>query len=88
MKEAAQAYTLEMLAVLVRVAMDEGAPPAARVTAANAVLDRGHGKPTTNVDAKVATVDVTKLHLQALLDLSAPAPRPIGAEGGHSVGAL
>ncbi|WP_198157718.1 hypothetical protein [Methylobacterium nodulans] len=82
MKEAAQAYTLEMLAVLVRVAMDEGAPPAARVTAANAVLDRGHGKPTTNVDAKVATVDVTKLHLQALLDLSAPAPQPTGAERG------
>ncbi len=43
---------------------------APRMAAATAVLDRGHGKPTTNVEAKVATMDMTKLHLEALLELS------------------
>jgi len=69
-KEAAQAHTLEMLSVLVSVAKDNGAPPAARVAAANSVLDRGHGKPMANLEAKVATVDVNQMHLDALRDLS------------------
>lgn len=82
-KEAAQAHTFDMLAVLVSVAKDEGAPPAARVTAANAVLDRGHGKPVTNVDARVATVDMNAAYLAALEELAhgptAPPPnaRPL-----------
>lgn len=73
-KEAAQAYTLEMLSVLVSVARDEAAPPAARVAAANAVLDRGHGKPVASVEAKVATMDLNQMHLDALRELSR-APR-------------
>lgn len=73
-KEAAQAHTLEMLSVLVAVARDEAAPPAARVAAANAVLDRGHGKPVASVEAKVATMDFNQMHLDALRELSR-APR-------------
>ena len=69
-REAARAYTAEMLSVLVNVAMDEGAPPAARVAAATAVLDRGHGKPVANVEAKVAVVDVGAMHLATLEELS------------------
>ena len=70
MKEAAQAHTLEMLSVLVSVARDDAAPPAARVAAANAVLDRGHGKPMASLEAKVATVDLGQMHLEALRKLS------------------
>ncbi len=69
-REAARAYTTEMLGVLVNVAMDEGAPPAARVTAATAVLDRGHGKPTVSVDAKVETFDPHRAFLDALIEVN------------------
>ncbi|MBB2961820.1 hypothetical protein FHU13_002208 [Methylobacterium sp. R2-1] len=69
-KEAARVHTTAMLAVLVEVAMDGAAPPAARVAAANAVLDRGHGKPMANLQAKVANVDLGAMHLAALKELS------------------
>ena len=45
-KEAAQEYTGMALGVLVEVAENPESPPAARVAASNAILDRGHGKPT------------------------------------------
>jgi hypothetical protein len=40
-----QAHTEEMVGVLVEIARSENASPAARVVAAQAVLDRGNGKP-------------------------------------------
>lgn len=43
-KEAASQYSAAALNVLVEVANDVGAAPAARVAAANAILDRAHGK--------------------------------------------
>jgi len=57
-REAAQQYTDQALAVLVEV-MTTGDSAAARVAAANSVLDRAHGKPgqTVDIDAKLnATV--------------------------------
>jgi len=42
-REIAQQYTVEALAAVMR---DPKAPPAARVSAAQALLDRGHGRPT------------------------------------------
>ena len=42
----AQVYTKDALLVLVTIANDKDAPKAARVAAANAILDRGHGKPS------------------------------------------
>jgi hypothetical protein len=44
-KAAARELTPEALATLESVMGDEKAPPAARVTAANTILDRGWGKP-------------------------------------------
>ena len=41
----ARIHTMEALAALIRIANDPDAPAAARISAANAVLDRGHGKP-------------------------------------------
>lgn len=45
LKVAAAVYTKEMLLVLVRIAHN-GESEAARVSAANSILDRAHGKPT------------------------------------------
>jgi hypothetical protein len=41
----ARVHTPDALAALVVVMNDPAAPAAARVSAANALLDRGHGKP-------------------------------------------
>jgi hypothetical protein len=42
----AQAYTEEMLDILVSLARSSDVSPSARARAAEAVLDRGNGKPT------------------------------------------
>lgn len=44
-KALAQQYTAEAVEVLASVMVNTEHPPAARVAAANALLDRGHGKP-------------------------------------------
>lgn len=49
-REAAQEYTQEALEVLAEV-MRRGDSAAARVAAANSILDRGHGKPKQSVEA-------------------------------------
>ena len=49
-KEVAQQYTEDALKTLVAVMGDETAPHAARVAAANSLLDRGHGKPRQELD--------------------------------------
>jgi hypothetical protein len=43
-RELAQTHTPAAIKTLVDVMRDDEAPPAARVMAANALLDRGHGK--------------------------------------------
>jgi uncharacterized protein (UPF0147 family) len=60
----AQQYTEKALETLAEIMQDDTAPPAAKVSAANALLDRGHGKPmqssTVAVDATVtATTTLT-----------------------------
>lgn len=51
-REAAQEYTAQALSVLVEI-MTTGDSAAARVAAANSVLDRAYGKPTQTLDATV-----------------------------------
>lgn len=48
LKAAAAIYTQEMLLVLVGIA-NSGESEAARVSAANSILDRAHGKPTQTI---------------------------------------
>ena len=48
-KAAAQAYTEDALATLAQI-MKAGESEAARVAAANSILDRGFGKPRQSVD--------------------------------------
>lgn len=45
-KDAAREYTEKALLTLADVMTDEEQPAAARVSAANALLDRGYGKPS------------------------------------------
>ena len=47
----------EAINTLSNIMHDEKAPPAARVAAANALLDRGYGKPTQPISQTVAKVD-------------------------------
>ena len=61
------------------VMLDAKAPPAARISAATTLLDRGYGKPTQTVDVTsiTATLDLSKLsdaelaQLEALVSLAA-----------------
>jgi hypothetical protein len=50
-EDAAREYTTDALATLARICTDTAAPPAAQVAAANALLDRGWGKPKQAVEA-------------------------------------
>jgi hypothetical protein len=44
MRSAARKFSIEAIEALVAVRRDERAPAAVRVSAANAILDRGYGK--------------------------------------------
>jgi hypothetical protein len=63
------------IGALVEIVGNEKAPPAARVSAANALLDRGYGLPESKIDATVETptqqFDLTKLSPErfALLEI-------------------
>src|SRR5262245_38858997 len=57
-RELAQMHTPVAISVLFDVMSDNQAPPAARVMAANAVLNRGHGKATQAITAPEAPVQV------------------------------
>jgi hypothetical protein len=50
---AARAHTTSAIAVLANVIADEKAPPAAKVAAAQALLDRGWGKSPIQIDLNV-----------------------------------
>ena len=60
-QELARQYATEALKTLVDISRDEKAPPAARVAAANAILDRGYGKPTQAVSQTFTRADPSTL---------------------------
>ena len=60
-KEAAQQYTESAISTLVEIMGDATAPHAARVAAANSILDRGHGKPRQSIDADINGQQLTHL---------------------------
>jgi hypothetical protein len=59
LREAAQAFTDDALKTLAEIMRDADQPAASRVSAASAILDRGHGKPTQTVDTTVRTAEVS-----------------------------
>jgi hypothetical protein len=60
-KAAARELTLDAMDTLKEVMKDPKAPPAARVGAATAILDRGWGKPTQPIEANVNWTDSMSL---------------------------
>ena len=48
---------------------DPKAPPAARISAAQVLLDRGWGRPTQAVDVVVETYDYSRLTIEQLDEL-------------------
>src|SRR6478752_865462 len=48
--ELARKWTVQAIETLAEIMQDEGAPKAARVAAASAILDRGYGKPPQAVE--------------------------------------
>jgi Family of unknown function (DUF5681) len=52
-RTAARALTQEAIDTLAAVMRDGKAPPAARLSAATALLDRGHGRPSQAVDINI-----------------------------------
>jgi hypothetical protein len=59
-RTAARALTQEAIDTLAAVMRDGKAPPTARISAAVALLDRGHGRPSQAVDLNIGC-DLTRL---------------------------
>jgi hypothetical protein len=60
-QELAREKSPEAITTLANIMRDAKAPPAARVAAANALLDRGYGKPTQPISQTVARVDPSSI---------------------------
>lgn len=72
-REAAQQYSDEALAVLAEV-MKAGDSAAARVAAANSILDRAHGKPRQSLEVEAdVTTRITEIEWRVV------DPNPAGA---------
>lgn len=69
LREAARSYSGEALATLHKIMSDDAAPPAARVTAAKEILDRGFGKPVQAVDVGVK-MDMGQTAAEVLMRLT------------------
>jgi len=70
-REAAQQYSDEALAVLAEV-MKTGDSAASRVAAANSILDRAHGKPRQSVEVEAdVTTRITEIEWR-VVDPNAP----------------
>lgn len=57
-RELAREYTQKSVLALARVLDDPEAPHVAVVKAAEALLDRGHGRPTQHIEARVGPLDM------------------------------
>src|SRR6476659_4643436 len=71
-KEMARALTPKAIEALGEIMRDKNAPPAARVSAATAILDRAYGKPAQTVNAHV---------VRTILDVSDAEPAAIALSG-------
>jgi hypothetical protein len=60
-QELARQKSPEAITTLANIMQDEKAPPAARVAAANALLDRGYGKPTQPISQTLSKVDPSSI---------------------------
>ena len=57
LREAAQEFSGEALAMLVSVMRDPETPPNTKLAASTAILDRGYGRPRQEVEQKIQVVN-------------------------------
>lgn len=69
LKELAGKHTPKAIETLATIMKDEAAPPAARVAASTALLDRVYGKPSVTVETKIE-LDVATSHAAVLMHLT------------------
>jgi hypothetical protein len=70
-QELARQHTPEAIETLAAIMRDKKAPPAARATAANALLDRAYGRPPQTVNAKVSSRPPREMSDAELLAIAA-----------------
>jgi hypothetical protein len=79
-QQLARQHSAEAIETLVAIMQNEKAPPAARVHAANSILDRGYGRPPQAViNANVASkraLDYTDDELAAIIAAGVPEEDP------------
>jgi hypothetical protein len=66
MRELAKAKTIDAINTLGEIMNDKTAPPSARVTAANSLLDRAWGKPEQSTNITVTSVEFEKMGIDEL----------------------
>jgi hypothetical protein len=83
-RDLARQHATTAIQTLADIASNVKAPPAARVAAATAILDRGYGKPTQPIDANVSVFDgLSPDELAGLRDAIADErARRVGGGGG------
>jgi hypothetical protein len=69
-QELAKSYAPQAVKTLAALMVDKRVPAQVRVNAAQALLDRGYGRPAQSIEAKVETVDLGAMHLAALQALA------------------
>ena len=69
-------HTEDAIAVLVSIANDPKVNPSARISAANSLLDRGHGRPPQAVAVKTDSNGDTFLRLWRYLTVGEGVPEP------------
>ena len=69
-KSLARSYTNSALSVLKSIMQQPDAPPAARVTAAIALLDRGWGKPDQSKDVTIRHAKANQVSDDELADIA------------------
>lgn len=69
-KDAAKAHTRAALNTLISVMNNMDAPAASRVTAAEAILNRGWGRPQQNVEARIDITDMGTTAANVLMELT------------------
>ena len=81
LRELARKHTDDALNALIDVCNNKASPPAARVTAACALLDRGYGRPMQSVENKIEIQSMADTAAQVLMDLSRKAKEAKQREG-------
>ena len=74
--ELTRMHTEDAIAVLVSIANDPKVNPSARISAANSLLDRGHGRPPQAVAVKTESNNDTFLRLWRYLTVGEGVPEP------------